>query len=135
MVQSIVWGIVLYGVMWFLMYCIAKACWRPVRVDRGHLILLTKNSEGSIEWVIRSYVFWHWIQGKSSRITCVDRFSDDDTLSILTRLQAQLPGLEVVTVRDENEMWNEVMTRGGSDVRRVWVMDLRSPDRSIQVLS
>jgi len=135
MVQSIVWGIVLYGVMWFLLHCIGKACWRPARVDPVHLILLTGNSQGTIEWVIRSYVFWHWIQGKSGRITCVDRFSVDDTLSILTRLQGQLPGLEVVTVRDENEMWNEVASRSHSDVRRVWVMDLRSPNRSIQVLS
>lgn len=135
MVQSIVWGIVLYGVMWFLLHRIAKACWHPDRAERVHLILLTENSQGSIEWVIRSYVFWHWFQGKPGRITCLDRSSVDDTLSILSRMQAQLPELEVVSVRDEDEMWREVTLQSGSDVSRVWVMDLRSSSRTMQALS
>lgn len=73
----------------------------PYRSRSGRLILLTRNNQGTIEWIVRSFIFWRRISGKPKDLICLDAGSLDDTGPILLRLEQHYPGLKVCIYPDE----------------------------------
>ena len=58
-------------------------------VEVRHYVLYTLDNQLHIEWIIRSLIVFHWLQGKSISITIIDEGSSDETLSILSLLSKQ----------------------------------------------
>ncbi|MEX1028750.1 MAG: hypothetical protein WDZ91_01745 [Paenibacillaceae bacterium] len=55
-------------------------------VEAKHYVLYTLDNQLHIEWIIRSLIVFHWLQGKSISITIIDEGSSDDTIAILSLL-------------------------------------------------
>ncbi|HEX7056203.1 MAG TPA: hypothetical protein VF260_03260 [Bacilli bacterium] len=53
-----------------------------------HYVLVTKNNQSQIEWIIRSLLFYSWLRGVWIKITILDQCSSDDTMRIVNRLAA-----------------------------------------------
>lgn len=100
MEQWLLWGLTLYGAIWFLLFQGIRTFSLRFPKYCTHLILFTKNSQGSIEWVIRSFFLWNWCHGRECWITCIDEESIDDTKIILHRLQPRYPRLKLLTKYD-----------------------------------
>lgn len=100
-----------------------------------HLILLTRNSQATVEWRIWSYFFWSRIMGKKGNLTCIDTGSTDDTLKILYRLKKKYLRMEVVklhptvTLEEAIESCNE--KQQGSKQKMV-VLDLQEMDQDLE---
>lgn len=75
--------------------------WRMLKRSREresetrHLIVISMNSQATIEWWIRSFVYWNWIRGRTCRCTCIDLGSTDDTYAILRRLQRRFEWMDI----------------------------------------
>ncbi|QKG85672.1 hypothetical protein GXN76_15260 [Kroppenstedtia pulmonis] len=89
----LLWGIGVYVTFRVVAFLVDAIFRYPSRNDADLLILLTENSQGSIEWIVRSFFFWKWLKGKPCRIICLDTGSSDDTPRILKRLEQRYPGL------------------------------------------
>ena len=50
------------------------------------ILLVTKNNQNQIEWVIRSLFFFSRIKGNQVKATIIDEGSSDDTREIIERL-------------------------------------------------
>ncbi|MGG1552433.1 hypothetical protein [Paenibacillus ferrarius] len=61
-----------------------------IRNKRGkkptNVVLVTKNNQSQIEWVIRSMFFFSRIKGKPVKATIIDEGSSDETREIIERL-------------------------------------------------
>lgn len=100
MEQWVLWGLALYGAIWFLLTHIIRRFSLEFPENCVHLVLLTKNSQGSIEWVIRSFFLLNWCRGRESLVTCIDEESADDTKVIIQQLQQIYPRLKLVSAYD-----------------------------------
>lgn len=68
--------------------------------EAKHYVLYTFNNQLHIEWIIRSLIVFHWLQGKSILVTIIDEGSSDDTIAIL-RLLSKHHQLDVRLADDE----------------------------------
>ena len=122
--EWVLWGLALYGSLWLLLAAIARSMLLRFESAGTHLILVTRNSQGCVEWVIRSFFFWSWLSGRSCQIICLDTGSSDDTLAILQRLKHRYPWIRIRSVM-EHQLADR-MAEEGADGDRVVVMDLRN---------
>ena len=92
-------GIALFAVIRVVTDLVSRMFSYPLDTwkDSPKLILLTRNSQGCIEWVFRSYYGRSRLSGHPPEIICVDAGSADDTGPILERLQQKYPMMEVYT--------------------------------------
>lgn len=102
----------------------------PLRIRSGRLVLVTRNNQGTIEWIVRSFFFWRRISGKpDDDLICLDAGSLDDTGPILLRLEQRYPGMKVCLYPDDVP---EQELKQHTDRRKqdtdVW--DLRNDERS-----
>ena len=88
--EWVLWGLVLYGSLWFLLK--GYRCSMLLRYEpaASHLVVVTRNNQSSIEWVIRSFFFWSWLSGRTCQVSCLDTGSSDDTLVILEAIETSL---------------------------------------------
>lgn len=94
-----------------------------------HFIVISANSQSSIEWWLRSYVFWNWIHGNACRFTCIDLGSTDDTLLILERLMRRFTCIEVKRFNSEDrERSADQLIPGRLLEQHPVVLDLRHPE-------
>lgn len=63
------------------------------------ILLVTKNNQNQIEWVIRSLFFFSHVKGNHVRATIIDEGSSDDTKEIIVRLSQTY----AVELRDQSE--------------------------------
>ncbi|MFC4077415.1 hypothetical protein [Salinithrix halophila] len=91
----VLWTVVLYGALRLLSVLFARIFGLTLQTDIRRLVLMTENSQGSIEGVVRSFLFRQQIYGRRAEVVCVDTGSSDDTYQILTRLKHRYPALEV----------------------------------------
>lgn len=63
------------------------------RTSEPHFVLVTKNNQQHIEWVVRSLVWAARLRGKSIRISVLDDGSSDETAAIVARLSRRFEGL------------------------------------------
>lgn len=120
----VLWGLALYGSLWLLVTGFARSMLLRFEPSGTHLVLVTRNSQGSIEWVVRSFFFWNWLSGRMCQVSCLDTGSSDDTLIILKRLKQRYPWIRIRSV-SEHQLADQ-MAEEGADMERAIVMDLRN---------
>jgi hypothetical protein len=131
----VLWSVALYLVMFFLIKKLSYYFGNYYHNKAVHLVIITHNSQHSVEWMIRSYRVWNGSKGKrmKGKITCIDTGSTDDTLFILERLKQRYPYLEIIRLEpfanaeDTIQAWiQEQKKEGGKFI----VLDLRESDSS-----
>lgn len=122
MEQWLLWGLTLYGAIWFLLFQGIRTFSFRFPKDCTHLVLFTKNSQSSIEWVVRSFYLWNWCLGREGWITCIDEGSMDDTKVILYRLQPKYPRLKLLSKYDPLV---EEITREAKKDDKTIIIDLK----------
>lgn len=131
MEQWFLFGIALFAVIRITVDLFTRIFSFPIDL-RGNipkLILLTRNSQGNIEWVVRSYCHQRRLEGKSSEILCFDTGSTDDTHLILQRLQRRYPSLEVLPCSGAPSGCDEGMSLASAGGREALILDLRKKTR------
>jgi hypothetical protein len=91
----LLWGLAIYGLT-ALCIQLKKWIYRPQHLSPKHYYLLTYNSEHDIEWFLRSLSQWSKLEGQNMYLYIVDSGSEDDTISIVERLEKH--GLHVQRV-------------------------------------
>ncbi|SFS33557.1 hypothetical protein [Marininema halotolerans] len=91
----ILWTVVVYGVLRCLLVLFSGIFSYKLCPGTHRLVLMTENSQGAIEGVIRAYFLRQQALGCRAEVVCVDTGSSDDTQSILMRLQHYYPSLEI----------------------------------------
>jgi hypothetical protein len=97
----------------------------------SHLVIITNNSQHSIEWLIRSYHLANHLRKRGlekGKITCLDMGSSDDTILIIERLKQKYDHLDVFSRKMSSE---EELTRWLKEEQqkeKVVVLDLRDMD-------
>ncbi len=96
-----------------------------------HLVVISADSQATIEWWVRSYVFWNWVRGEVCRCTCIDLGSTDDTLAILQRLKRRFSWIEVrrFNAADRECPSDQLIPERLQEVRPA-VLDLRQLDNA-----
>jgi|HigsolmetaAR203D_1030402.scaffolds.fasta_scaffold00180_33 hypothetical protein len=56
-----------------------------------HFVLIARNEQHRIEWVIRSLLLRSWLKGNPIRLTMIDCGSSDHTRTIMRRLAEKTP--------------------------------------------
>lgn len=129
--EWVLWSAVLYVAMYFLLKRLSIYFGNYYHNKAYHLVMITCNSQHSIEWMIWSYHFWNETKGKKGTITCIDTGSTDDTLSILQRLQQRYPHLQVVKLNpntNTEEQIQEWLKSHKHNNEKLIVLDLREVD-------
>ncbi len=96
-----------------------------------HLVIISANSQQSIEWLIRSYHLAHYFRGskvKKGKITCLDMGSADDTLLILQKLRQKYDLLDVFSYKLSSEEELTEWLKVEQQKEKVVVLDLREAD-------
>ena len=122
--EWVLWSLALYGFLWFLFAGFARFMLLRFEPTGTHLVVVTRNSQRTVEWVVRSYFYWSWLRGRACQISCLDTGSSDDTLMILRRLKYRYPWISIRSV-PEHQLADQ-MAEEGADCGRVVVMDLRN---------
>ena len=131
--EWILWSVFLYIALYFLVKGLSRYLGNYYHNKAVHLVIITKNSQHEVEWMIRSYYAWNGSQGKPGQITCLDAGSKDDTLFILNRLKQRYPTLEVIRLHsgfDEDEAVYRWLQSQEKNRGKLIVMDLREVDSS-----
>lgn len=133
MEQWVLWSVVLYIALFLIIKSLLRYFGHYYHNKAVHLVIITKNSQHALEWMIRSYYVWNGSQGKPGQITCIDAGSNDDTLFILKRLKQRYPHLDVIRFSEESDVdeaiyrWLQSQQKNNE---KLIVMDLREPDSS-----
>ncbi len=133
MEQWIIWSAALYVVMFFLIKHLSVYFGYYYHNKAYHLVIITRNSQRSIEWMIWSYHFWNGTKGKKGKITCIDTGSTDDTLAILERLTQRYPQLEILKIPpnvNAEEAIQDWLESNRQNKGKLIVLDMREPDQS-----
>ncbi|PTX62565.1 hypothetical protein C8P63_105161 [Melghirimyces profundicolus] len=90
-------GVALFAVIGLMAGLFSRIFSQPPKKGgkASRLILLTRNSQGCVEGVVRSYSFRRRVRGEPLEIICFDEGSSDDTGPILQRLQKRYPSLDL----------------------------------------
>ena len=129
----IMWSVFLYITLFFLVKGLSRYFGNYYHNKAVHLVIITKNSQHEVEWMIRSYYVWNGPQGRPGQITCLDVGSKDDTLFILNRLKQRYSSLDVIrlsSVPDEDEAVYRWLQSQEKNSGKLIVMDLRESDSS-----
>ncbi|MEO3947263.1 hypothetical protein [Gorillibacterium sp. CAU 1737] len=59
------------------------------------LVVITRNSESEIEWYLYAYLFVSRLRGRQTAITVFDDQSEDETVSIIRRVQLKAPNVRL----------------------------------------
>lgn len=115
---------VLLGSIWRL-----YSYWRRKgRRKQTTLVVITVNSQATIEWWIRSFAFWNWMHGNPRCCVCIDLGSTDDTLAILERLMRRYYWMEVRSlVATDRERHADELIPERLMARQPLILDLRQP--------
>ncbi|OYD08055.1 hypothetical protein [Paludifilum halophilum] len=138
MEQGLFWGIVVFAALRLTALFIARIFCYPIRPDAARLVMVTENSQGSVEWVIRSFFFWKFLSGQPCQVTCLDTGSFDDTCRILFRLQKSYPALTAcddcrnLSEDELREKIDRVVQNGNSSAA---VIDLRHHTWSVAAMN
>lgn len=89
---------------------------------RLHYILITRNHEAVIEGYVRMMAFHAFWTGKRHQITLLDDESKDGTLAVASKLAHS------GSVIDFAPLMHFRPIRGGDDIQREIVIDLRMPE-------
>lgn len=131
MEKWILWSVALYFAGYFLLKGLSNFFGKYYHNKAVHLVMITCNSQHTIEWMIWSYHFWNGNKGKKGHITCLDAGSTDDTLSIVQRLQFRYPRLQVVAIEQSEQMEQEIqqwLQLQKPNKEKFLVLDLREPE-------
>jgi hypothetical protein len=127
----------LYVAMFFLVFYLIRWLYQYFgnyyQNKAYHLVMITCNSQHSVEWLIWSYHFWKGKKGKKGLITCIDTGSIDDTLAILQRLQTRYEQLQIISLSpnsDTEAAIQEWLQSQKQNKEKLVVMDLREVDAS-----
>ncbi|MGA9175271.1 MAG: hypothetical protein WBZ33_15040 [Thermoactinomyces sp.] len=130
----VLWSVALYIVMFFLVKKLSHYFGNYYHNKAVHLVMITKNSQHSVEWMIRSYhVSNKSKRKKAGKITCIDVGSTDDTLLILERLKQRYPNLEIIRIHPgegADERIKEWLQEKRNSTEKWLVLDLRESDSS-----
>ena len=104
MLSIIFWTVCLYAVILFgfkLVY--SHFCFKvaeEVKREKIHYLILAKDNQSIIEWVIRSLWFSHCLSGAPIKLTIIDLDSADDTRDIIQRLNYSHLIVDVIDLED-----------------------------------
>jgi hypothetical protein len=132
MEQWVLWSVALYIGLFFLIKKLSRWVGNYYHNKAVHLVILTHNSQHSIEWMIWSYHFWNGTKGKRGNMTCIDTGSTDDTLLILDRLKQRYPQLQIIRLSpqvnsdDAIQQWLEAHNKDHRE--KLIVLDLRESE-------
>jgi hypothetical protein len=127
----IFWSVALSVALFFLIRFFSRRFGDQYHRKAIHLVILTHNSQQSVEWMIRSYHFWNGNKGRRGKITCIDTGSTDDTLKILERLEQRYTQLEIIRMHphvESDEMIKEWLEEWQKQKEKLIVLDLREPE-------
>lgn len=93
--------------------------------DSESWIVITRNHQHHIEWILRSLLIVYWLKGRGLRVIVIDRNSHDQTLSIVERLSATCP-LQFSVVYSSTEL--EKVLSNYTNLNEVHVLDLEHTD-------
>lgn len=101
--------------------------------DKGspekHIVLVTRNNQLELEWVIRSLRLFAWIRGQALRITLVDQGSQDDTVWIAEHFAGRCSeGVRFIQTKDGADAYLASLIKQPDQVIR---MDLQPEGRQI----
>ncbi|MEB3102335.1 hypothetical protein [Ferviditalea candida] len=85
MEQSVFWifGVFAVGMLWVH---VSHYHFKRGNRQGKHYVLITRDNQLTVEWVIRSLFLYYGLKGEPFRITVLDEQSQDDTRSIIARL-------------------------------------------------
>ncbi|PDO09789.1 MAG: hypothetical protein BLM47_10580 [Candidatus Reconcilbacillus cellulovorans] len=92
MVSGLLWIAGCYGLVLLFVHLWHRR-FAERRTPEPHFVLVTRNNQQHIEWVVRSLVWTARLRGKSIRISVLDDGSSDDTAAIVARLSRRFEGL------------------------------------------
>lgn len=115
----------LLGSIWRLYIHVRRA----KKSETRYLVIITADSQATIEWWIRSFAFWNWIHGKTCHCVCTDLGSTDDTVAILERLQRRYRWIDVICLQDDcrGRQFDELIPERLLSHEPL-ILDLRQPD-------
>ncbi|MGG6312644.1 hypothetical protein [Paenibacillus macerans] len=134
MVPYMGWVLLSYGLAAALVHLLHGLYLRRKPKDRAiHYILVTSNHENQMEWYLRALSWYARLRGLPLRVTVLDESSEDDTLAIMQKLQAQgemeLTVIGLAAVRQEDVEAQAARLAGDSPV----CLDLRVPQEADKI--
>lgn len=95
---------------------------------KKYLVIIAADSQSTIEWWVRTYMFWNWLRGVNCEVVCIDLGSQDDTRAILVRLKRRFRWLEIIeyAIEERGESAEQLIPHGLL-VKQPVVLDLRQP--------
>ncbi|TCS83339.1 glycosyltransferase family A protein [Tepidibacillus fermentans] len=133
MLSLVLWTICLYGIillgfkLFYSYFCMKLA--KKTGSNNSHYLILAKDNQSIIEWVIRSLWFWQCIDGKPIKMTIIDFGSSDDTFAIIQRLHHQSFQVKLILEQEMAEKEEiigrkiEEICRNGEQVEIIDLMD------------
>lgn len=82
----IMWMLAIYGLSVVCIQCWKWLLHHPQAHRKSHFFVYTHNSQGQIEWAIRSLTEMARLEGREYLLYVIDQDSSDDTLLIIDRL-------------------------------------------------
>jgi len=89
MITMLLWIVGCYGLAVAVVHLVHRLQ-NKLRGDKQapwmHVVIVSRNDERHMEWIIRAYCWFAWLKGKRLQFTVVDNGSTDDTSAIISRL-------------------------------------------------
>jgi len=137
MLSLFLWTICLYGVIllgfkWVYSHVCFKVA-KEIERENIHYLILAKDNQSIIEWVIRSLWFSQCLSNFPIKITILDLGSVDDTKEIIQRFNYKHLLIEVVEITDLSqidEIAGRMIEEIGQKGEQVKIVDLLNYDKS-----
>ncbi|WP_339060546.1 hypothetical protein [Tepidibacillus marianensis] len=110
------YGFILFGFKWIYSHVCFKVA-KEIEKENLHYLILAKDNQSIIEWVIRSLWFSQCLSSYPIKITILDLESVDDTREIIQRLNYKHLLVEVIEVKDLTKV-DEIVGRMVEEVRK-----------------
>ncbi|GIQ71238.1 hypothetical protein DUZ99_13170 [Xylanibacillus composti] len=55
--------------------------------ETAHFVLVCRDNEQQLEWIVRTLRWFHWLHGKSVDITLIDQGSADQTMEMAAKME------------------------------------------------
>lgn len=89
MIQALLCIVLCYGIaiaVVHLAHAWRKRNGQTPELEQLHYVLVTKQNQMQVEWVVRALTLFAWLQGKTLKLTIFDDNSTDLTVPIIQRL-------------------------------------------------